>query len=269
MSQFSFRVYVDESGDEGFVFNADGTGSRRWLILSAVITRKTKDIGVVDLMRKIRATLGRKPNQSLHFYKMEHSQCVAYARMIGEANVPLRTVSVLIYKPAIEAPEKFQAQKHLLYRYASRLLLERVSWFCRDNHIKGEGDGTAEIIFSNRDQMSYDDLRDYLKLLRESTDRLSVSVDWSAIVPEHVRAVQHDQLAGLQLADAVAHSLYDAVHPNRFGDVEDRYARQLWPTFYRHKGTFLGYGVKFWPDDFQKLKSANPQIAMFAEGVEK
>ena len=37
------------------------------------------------------------------------------------------------------------------------------------------------------------------------------------------------------------------------------------PAVYRHKGSKLGYGVKFWPDDFQKLKTANPQIAWFAE----
>jgi len=26
----SFMVYIDESGDEGFVFNGDGSGSSRW-----------------------------------------------------------------------------------------------------------------------------------------------------------------------------------------------------------------------------------------------
>ena len=35
----SFIAYVDESGDEGFVFNADGSGSSRWFVLSAAVIR--------------------------------------------------------------------------------------------------------------------------------------------------------------------------------------------------------------------------------------
>ena len=84
--------------------------------------------------------------------------------------------------------------------------------------------------------------------------------------PDQIRAVQHSQLAGLQVADAVAHSLYDAVEKNRYGDIENRYGQLLVPTFYRHQGQSLAYGTKFWPDDFEKIKSANPHIAWFAEG---
>lgn len=265
MNRFSYRVYIDESGDEGFVFKPDQQGSSRWLILSAVIVRKQRDVGIVELMREIRQMLGRERKHPIHFLKLDHAQSVAVSRHLGGASDLFRTVSVLIHKPSIEEPEKFQAQKHQLYRYASRLLLERVSWFCRDHVIPDQGDGSAEIIYSNRDQMSYDDLRDYLKRLRLEQDRLKVSVHWPVIDPDHVRAVQANQMAGLQVADAIAHCLFKAVSPNRFGDVEERYARHLWPTFYRHpKAGFLGYGVKFWPHDFPKLQTANPHLALFA-----
>lgn len=39
----SFIAYVDESGDQGFVFHSDGGGSSRWFILSAAVIRQTKD----------------------------------------------------------------------------------------------------------------------------------------------------------------------------------------------------------------------------------
>lgn len=269
MSTFSFRVYIDESGDEGFVFKPDNQGSSRWLILSAVVLRKSQDVDIVNLMRGIRAKLRRNPKQALHFYKMEHAQSVVYARMVGEATPLLHTVSVLIHKPSISDPETFASQKHSLYRHASRLLLERVSWFCREHHKPDEGNGTAEFIFSNRDQMSYDELRDYLRHLRDGPDREQTSIDWAVVNPDHVRAVQHEQMAGLQIADAVAHSLYDAASPNRFGDTEDKYARLILPTLYRHKGgKAIGYGLKFWPDDLLKLKTANPHLAVFAEETE-
>ena len=263
MPTHSFRVYVDESGDEGFVFRDDNGGSSRWLVLSAVVTRSEKDLAVVELMRKARALLGRGHKDTLHFVKLGHAQRIPWVREIGQAE--LRTVSVLIHKPSIIEPEKFQSQKHLLYRYASRMLLERVSWLCRDHRKEGAGDGRAEVIFSNRGQMSYDELRDSVRRLKSESSSMSVTIDWSVINPDHIRPVEHSQLAGLQVADAVASSLFAAVNPNRYGDTEDRYARLIFPTVYRHKGDALGYGIKFWPGDFDAMKAQNPHLAGFAE----
>lgn len=263
MSQFSFRVYVDESGDEGFVFNADGSGSRRWLVLSAVIVRTKNDLKLVETLKAVRQLLGKQPKQQLHFADLKHEQRVPYVRKIAEC--PVRTISVLIHKPSIREPEKFQSEKFLLYRYATRYLLERVSWFCRDQRIDGEGDGRADLIFSNRSIMSYHDLRGYLNLLKTQSDPMDVRIDWNVVDPVNVRAVNHDQLAGLQAADAVASSFYYAVSMNRYGEAEDKYAHLLLSTVYRHKDARLGYGLKFWPDDVEKLKSANPHLAWFAD----
>ena len=264
MTAASFRVYVDESGDEGFVFKPNGAGSSRWLVLSAVVTRRENDLLVVKLMDEIRGLLGRQPRKELHFVKLGHAQRVPYARAIGKAQ--LRTVSVLIHKPSIHDPETFQAQKHQLYRYACRLLLERVSWLCRDHRINGVGDGRAEIVFSNRGQMSYDDLRSYLCKLRDVGGG-GVNIEWSVVDPVAIRSVQHSQLAGLQVADAVASSVFAAVNPNQFGDTEARYLLDLLPNCYRHEKKLLGYGLKFWPNDLSALKAENPQLAVLAEGL--
>jgi len=187
-----------------------------------------------------------------------------YVRQIA-AN-PLRTVSVLIHKPSIQEPEKFQAEKFLLYRYAVRFLLERVSWLCRDHRSEGEGNGQAEIIFSNRSIMSYENLRAYLRLLKDQSDPMDVRIDWSVVDPARVSTVNHEQLAGLQVADAVASSLYYAVQQSRYGEIEEKYAAMLKPTFYRHKNKALGYGVKFWPEDLETLKKTNPHLSAFADG---
>ena len=263
MSGFSFRAYVDESGDEGFVFNADGSGSRRWLVLSAVVVRLRNDLKLVETLKTARQLLGRQPKQQLHFADLKHEQRVPYARLIADA--PIRTVSVLIHKPCIKEPEKFRSEKFLLYRYATRYLLERVSWLCRDQRIEGEGDGQTDLVFSNRSIMSYEDLRSYLRLLKGQSDPMDVRIDWNVIAPENVRAVNHDQLAGLQVADAVASSFYYAVTINRYGEAEDKYARLLLRTVYQHKKVKLGYGLKFWPEEMEKLKSANPHIAWLAD----
>jgi hypothetical protein len=243
----SFVAYIDESGDEGFMFREDGSGSSRWFVISALVVRKTNDLQLVDAAKRARELLRFAPKKPIHFCKLRHEQRTPVARIVGE--LPVRTVSVLIHKPSIQEPENFQQQAYSLYRYASRLLLERVSWLCRDAHVAGQGNGKVDLIYSNRSAMSYDDLRGYLTQLHDQPGGQEVRIDWNVVDESMVRAVNHDQLAGLQLADVVASSVYQAVNPNLYGEVEERYLELLRRTVYKHKGTHEGYGLKFWCGD--------------------
>ncbi len=243
----SFVAYIDESGDEGFKFLPQEQGSSRWFVLSALVIRKENDLQVVQLAKQAREILKKDAKKVLHFRDLKHEQRVPLARLIGAA--PMRTVSVLIYKPSICEPEIFQQQAYALYRYATRLLVERVSWLCRDHRRTGHGDGTVELVFSNRSAMSYDDLRNYLQKLKSGDGDSDARVEWSVVDLDRIRAVNHDQLAALQLADAVASGVFYAVHRNPYSEVEDRYLRLMARTVYCHKGRTEGYGLKFWCDD--------------------
>lgn len=257
----SFVAYIDESGDEGFVFNEDGTGSSRWFVLSAVVIRQINDLRMVSCLNEVRGVLMKPPKAPLHFADMKHEQRVPYIRRVGD--LPIRTVSVLVYKPLIAEPETFQNTKYLLYRYATRLLLERVSWLCRDQRRPAEGDGFAEIIFSNRSNMSYGEIRGYLRLLlgQAEDDPQKVQIDRTVIDPERIRAVEHSILAGLQVADAVASGFHFALKVNRYGETEPSYLPHLKKTIYRHREVALGYGLKVWPEDFVTVKLRAPEAS--------
>lgn len=88
-----------------------------------------------------------------------------------------------------------------------------------------------------------------MRRLRDGTDATGTQVDWNAIDPTLIRAVNHDQLAGLQLADTVASGVYFAANRNPYGEIEDRYLRLMSRTLYRHQGRLEGYGLKFWCAD--------------------
>ncbi|MBK8133566.1 MAG: DUF3800 domain-containing protein [Gammaproteobacteria bacterium] len=255
----SFVVYIDESGDEGFVFNADGSGSSRWFVLSAAVIRQANDLQMVSCLKAVREVLKKPPKTPLHFVDLKHEQRVPYIRRVGE--LPIRTVNVLVYKPLINEPEKFQNTKYLLYRYATRMLLERVSWLCRDQRGAGGGDGFAEIIFSNRSNMSYEDIRDYLRLLLRQSEAnpQKVQIDRRVIDPDRIRSVEHSKLAGLQVADAVASGFNFAVKVNRYGETEPAYLGHLKKTLYRYQSQVLGYGIKVWPEDYETIKSKAPE----------
>jgi hypothetical protein len=238
----SFVVYVDESGDEGFSF---GQGSSEWFVISAVITRKAKDLDTVKLVDSVRARLKKPDKKPLHFRDLRHEHRLVFVDAISKA--ALKTVTVLAHKPSLKEPEKFQ-ERYRLYFCSVRFLLERVSWFCRDHRLAHDpGDGTAEIVFSNRSGMSYDDLRQYMSTLKLQSQVQDVRIDWSIIKPDEFTAFTAGKRMGLQIADALASSFFYAVQSSQYGFVEGRYARMLKPVVYHREGRHLGYGLKFWP----------------------
>ena len=239
-----FQVYIDESGDEGFSFKPNRRGSSDWFVLSAAITRTEHDLATVKLVDAVRLELGREARSELHFRNLKHQQRLPLIRQIASAR--LRTVSVLVHKPSLEGDQ--YSEKGLLYRYATRLLLERVSWLCRD--FRKDRAHKARLTFSNRANMSYKELFAYLRVLKDQT--ADVHIEWSAIDCDRIRTEAHAKLMGLQIADAVASGMYSAVNLNTHGFTEPRYAQMLRPVVYEHKGTRFGYGVKVWPAEMVK-----------------
>lgn len=70
---------------------------------------------------------------------------------------------------------------------------------------------------------------------------------------------------GLQIADAVASSVYYAVQPTQHGYTEDRYIRMLKPVVYHHHGRHWGYGLKFWPREADALLSQDDRLRWVVE----
>jgi len=256
----SFVVHVDESGDEGLL---TGEGSSEWFVLAGVVFPKAMELGTVKLVDQVRQELGRPPRKPLHFRKLKHEQRLPYVARIAAA--ALRTVAVLVHKPSIREPERFR-EGHRLYFYAVRLLLERISWYCRNNP-RDEGDGCAEIVFSNRSDMPYEEMRDYLRLLEGMSDSpaAGISIYWEVIRPDRILTASHGKRMGLQIADAVAGSFWRAVERSAHGFTEDRYARMLRPVVYRHRAASRGYGIKLFPREADALVLGDERFGWWRE----
>lgn len=257
----SFVAYIDESGDEGFVFSK---GSSEWFILSAAIIRKHIELDTVKLVDEVRIKLNKPPKTPLHFRNIKHGQRLPYIHLISQA--PLRIISVLIHKPSIIKPEIF-LKGYRLYFYAVRLLIERISWLCRDHYIESvhPGDGFAELIFSNRTSISYDEMKDYLGLLQSKTEHLNVKISCGHVDLNNIKALPSAKRMGLQIADAIASSFFFGVEKSGYGFIEDRYARMLKPIVYCYNKQYLGYGLKFFPVDLDKIIEEHEHLKWIAE----
>lgn len=249
-----YRVYIDEAGDEGFKFLPGEKGSSRWFVLSATVVRTKNDLTLVRAAQEARKVLQKSEKYALHFRNLRHEQRIPLARIISA--LPIRTVNVLVHKPSITDPEHYQRRPYELYRYCCRLLLERVSWLCRDGRPPDQETYAAELIFSNRSAMSYEDLTGYLAKLMAvgGGGHNGIQIDWGAIDISLVRAVNHDQMAGLQIADAVASGAFYAVHRSVYGETEDKYLSIMRKSLYRHRGRINGYGMKFWCAEDEEMK---------------
>lgn len=254
---YRFVSYIDESGDEGFVFPDDAPekGSSKWFILSAIITSAPRDKELPKFGRSIREVLAMQPKALIHFADLRHDKRIYVVDQI--ASSWLTVSSVIINKQRIERPEVFTAERFRLYKYASRLLLERISWYCRDS-VQDQTDCECRVIFEHRKHLSYDDVRSYLALLKTQAGEDAwlqvllndVRIHWPAIVPEKVEAAQKSQYVGLQLADCVASGIRSALE-YRHGLTEHRYGKMLKPRTYKRGANFSSYGLKFFPGGLQ------------------
>ena len=259
----SFVAYVDEAGDEGF--KKIGHGTPEWFILSAVVTKTDLDVQTVKVIDDIRHELKRPPLTPLHFRKIkQHHQKLLCVSRVAKSDI--RAMSVMIHKPSLLEPENFNAGSRL-YHYSLRLLLERLSWYCRDARRWGVGDGSADIFLSNRGQMSLPAIRNYIDTLLGAgavtvggVPVWDIRIEPSVVKSSQVFTCNHGTMMGLQLADIVASSLFNALEPLH-GFTEDRYARMLKPVIYRRGARYKGYGLKFFPPSVEARIPADPTLA--------
>lgn len=230
-----YRAYIDESGDEGFKWNPDGTGSSTWFVLAAVIVRSDVDLVVSRTINEIKQEIRVPPQKPLHWAdRWKHEEKKYISQTIGRTDITISYVA--INKRKLDKTETLR-KPPALYFWATRLLLERVSWFVDDNN------GLVDCIFENRARMSYDALTTYIRNLIDSGEH-----EIRPVI-RNISSANKIQYKLLQMADSCASALMAAVQPDRFGNLELQYVWNLREKLYRRKGKQLGYGLKIFPND--------------------
>ncbi|MBN2019956.1 MAG: hypothetical protein JW749_07010 [Sedimentisphaerales bacterium] len=104
------------------------------------------------------------------------------------------------------------------------------------------------MLFSNRQGMSYDEMRDYLRLLnRQQQAGQDIRIDFEKVPVENLKTQTPGKSMGLQLADAAAGAFFNALEQDKFGNTEPRYIQTMSPVLYRENKNLQGYGFKIVP----------------------
>lgn len=229
-----FNVYVDESGDEGFTIKDGEWKSSKWFLMGALIVRSTNDARLATAIDEMKKAFKWNPKQPIHFAKLSHERRKFAINSIVQKSY-FRCIYVGIYKPDLHEDSPLKA-KGRLYRYCTRYLLERITWFA------AEYGGKANIIFENRSNTSYEDLDNYIKLLIDRDDN---QIHKDRIISYSV--APKNQYKNLQVADCITSALFQALEPGNLGLPDDSYFLPLKPFIYHRKGNYSSYGLKFFP----------------------
>ena len=254
----NYNVYIDEAGDEGFKFECNsGRGSSKFFVLSAIIVKQELDRQLASVVNELKRTLKYQQKDilaPLHFCKMSHEKrkvCVNKLEQFKE----FTTISVVFQKESLKEPLKV---KSVLYNYACKILLEKVTIFLKSKKAK------ASFIFEHRRNTHYDELETYMHKV----------IDCGQYVL-NIRPLTKSQSKCLQLADIIASSTYQAFEPNQYdGDVEPAYYIKLSDNIFVYNGKCLGYGLKLFPSNTDiieqdKYSWINDLLRKLSKGLKK
>jgi hypothetical protein len=233
-----YRVYVDESGDRGM-----RPESSEYFVVAALIVKDALASLRTDLAR-IRRDMGRPTGGRLHFRKMAHASKTKVTRELGASPNVAAVTSVIMCKrhitdPSMPGGAAFISIPDPMYLFALRMLWERTSWYVRDH-----GDGQAKVSFAQIKHFKIDKIHRY----RSRLERLETKIHWPSFAGHPFVMRGMDELELLQLADTAASAIASAIEPNRFGDTEDRYLKNLAPKLYRYRSSPLTtYGLRVFP----------------------
>ena len=228
-----YNCYIDESGDEGIE-----TGGSRWFILGALIVPDEKDLQTSTMVSRVKNRFGYDDKVPLQWKKIKkHGQKIYICQEYQSEEWKFACVAADKTHPYITGAPGLKL-KYALYFYSTRLLLERLSWYARDN-----GNRKALPIFEYRSNTSYDELREYFRYLRGWMPPTKIS--WNNLEYQNFKIIPKKQSRLLQASDNLCGAVKDGLEYDGYSNVESRYALSIASRFYRRNSNLFSYGLKF------------------------
>jgi len=271
--EYGYIAYIDEAGDPGLktVRPIDPNGASEWLVLSAVVMKAEREPFVIDWVRGLVDDLGISQRRDLHYRTLSPTR----KQVAGEkiSSLPVRGFAVCSNKKNMRGYRNLKAEKissqQWFYNFCVRLLLERVTAFCDRRTIKDYGERRKiKIEFSERGGHRYSQTSAYHYYLRQQQKAGSLYLTKRAPVVDlldwkMMEAHPHGERAGLQLADFVASSFYQAIDTGGSSKWNINPAMALAPIMAREGKSAKDFGVALFPSRWWEAKLSKDQQQIF------
>ena len=248
-----YAAYIDEAGDPGIrsVAPDDVRGASEWFTVAAVVVRAENDAGSVEWVRKVREDLWLLQGPQLHFAKLNPGKRLAVCQRLAELDC--RIFVVASHKPNMRGYTNDRAAirgaQEPFYNWVTRILLERVTNYCRARSMRKTG--RPELIrldLSRRGGLNYHQMIAYHEYLRlQARPYLSRGlIAWDTLHPDLYNPVEAHQSAGVQIADIAASAFFQAAHARAPGWTTAG-AEVLAPRMAREARTIANVGLTLMP----------------------
>jgi hypothetical protein len=236
-----FLVFIDESGEAGIAKVRDGLspGASPFFVLAAVAVQPAGLILARKTVAEFRASIGKKTWK--HATELDHTQKVLFCRMIS--SLPLRCFGLISKK---ETLQEYRAQidndPQQYYNKCLKYLLERVFSYLGPRIARPE-DVSITLEERNHD---YDRMLRYLTKVKDNPIYHESRV-LASLNPFSITRAKKGEEAALEVADLVAHALFQCVNKSKanFGIPEYRYFEEIESRFAANEaGMVLGTGLK-------------------------
>ena len=229
------NAFIDESGQRSF-----SRKSSDFFVMSAVVLKGSDSLHQAgELLRQIRRDLRRGPEDVLQWKNIKtHSQRVHAVQIIGLSSF-ITLSSVAVCKRRFTLPQPYWQNDDDTYLNTLAMLLKRLSW------IAGDCGTVMSYTLAHIVRFKLATLRRHEASLRKT----SYEIEWSGLDPRGGAIDQPANNGHLQLADLAASAIAAAFEPDRYGNVEARYLRELTPRLYRRSDSALTEcGLKLYPN---------------------
>lgn len=222
-------AFVDEAG-----VSADTETASDHFVISAVVVRNRNIHRVLPRLQLIRAEVER-PGKSISWKDIRsHSQRLHAVQSINSTSW-LRTITVVVCKRALERNRMSSEER---YQWTLRLLLERLSWLARS------GGEQVHTVVSHIRGFEPENLARYEQILQG----IETKIAWNWLDSAGCEVVSFESREELQFPDIVASAVSCAFEPDKHGNTEPRYLREMRaPMWDNDGGALTTYGLKFHP----------------------
>jgi hypothetical protein len=222
-------VYIDEAGDLGI-----GRGTQ-WFVITGVIVKEEDEKTIRAALKAIRNKFNLN---EIHIRKIRDFYKISYISSQLK-DLPFTTVSILMDTNISELKDSIKT-----YNYMCRFLLERVSWYLRDNGLMGK------IVLSSRGTIRDGELIEYI-----NTKLIPYEDNEICNVFTNVESKSAREWDLLQLADVCATSMFKSHEINSLGFTTPCHMSLLKNRVYSRNGSIDKYGIKYYSENMRPKNS--------------
>lgn len=276
-----YTLYVDEAGDDGLKAHSThrSAAGSEWFVLGGIVVKRSDEPKLVQIMQEASNKAGLPFGRDLHFARLNHKKrgIICHELALG----PFRWFAVASHKDNMRSYKNERAagtskKINPLYNWLLRLLLERVTRYCKNYNsvcsITNNNDD-INVVLSNRGGLRSGEFGDYFTRLwlqfQSGNTYLSKGlIDFSVFNPTNLSIAQNSEVYGLQAADFIVSSLYKSL-PQACQPTPSRdYLNILLPRCAALNGKLFNAGIVALPFEWKATLSGEKlEIIRYFEGL--